>query len=126
MKHAVLIALVLAATAAPALAEGDPIAGKTVFKKCMPCHALDEKNKVGPSLANIIGRPVASVEGYKYSKAMTTFAEGGRQWNEALLAEYLISPKALVKGTSMTFAGLKKLEDIANLTAYLKKPGEAP
>jgi cytochrome c len=53
---------------------------------------------------------------------MRAFAEGGRVWNEALIAEYLLSPRAMVPGTRMTFAGLKKIEDIANLIAYLKAP----
>ena len=53
---------------------------------------------------------------------MSAFAEDGKVWNEALLAEYLMSPKAMVPGTKMTFAGLKKIEDIANLIAYLKAP----
>lgn len=125
MKSLVPLVLALAA-AAPAFAEGDAVAGKTVFRKCMPCHAVEAKNKVGPHLENIVGRPVASVPDYRYSKAMTTFAEGGRIWNEALIAEYLLGPKSMVKGTSMAFAGLKKVEDIANLIAYLRKPGAVP
>jgi cytochrome c len=108
--------------AAPALAEGDAIAGKAVFRKCAPCHSTEKVNRVGPTLANIVGRPVASIADYGYSQAMTGFAEGGRVWNEALIAEYLMSPKAMVPGTRMTFAGLKKIEDIANLIAYLRSP----
>ena len=53
---------------------------------------------------------------------MTAFGEDGKAWNEAMLAEYLMSPKAMVPGTAMAFAGLKKIEDIANLIAYLKAP----
>lgn len=109
--------------AAPALAEGDAIAGKAVFRKCAPCHSTEPVNRVGPTLAGIIGRPVASVPDYGYSSAMTGFADGGKVWNEALIAEYLMAPKAMVPGTRMTFAGLRKLEDIANLIAYLKAPG---
>ena len=112
--------------ASAAHADGDPVAGKAVFRKCMACHSVEANNKVGPNLENIVGRPVASVEDYRYSKAMTAFAEGGRLWNEALLAEYLMSPRTMVKGTSMAFAGLKKLEDIVDLTAYLKNPAAAP
>lgn len=109
--------------AEPALAEGDAIAGKAVFRKCAPCHSTEPVNRVGPTLAGIIGRPVASVPDYGYSSAMTGFADGGKVWNEALIAEYLMAPKAMVPGTRMTFAGLRKLEDIANLIAYLKAPG---
>jgi cytochrome c len=119
-----LLALVAAflCLAAPALAEGDAIAGKTVFRKCMPCHSTEPITRVGPTLAGIVGRPVASIEDYSYSDAMTAFADGGRVWSEAQLAEYLMAPKAMVPGTRMTFAGLRKIEDIANLIAYLKNP----
>ncbi|WP_421581438.1 c-type cytochrome [Shinella sp. M31] len=108
--------------AAPAFAEGDAVAGNAVFKKCAPCHSVEKVNRVGPTLSGIIGRPVAIIEDYNYSPAMRTFGEDGKVWSEAQIAEYLMSPKAMVPGTRMTFAGLKKMEDIANLIAYLKAP----
>ncbi len=108
--------------AAPAFAEGDAVAGKAVFKKCAPCHSVEKVNRVGPTLSGIIGRPVATIEDYSYSPAMRAFGEDGKVWSEAQIAEYLLSPKAMVPGTRMTFAGLKKIEDIANLIAYLKAP----
>lgn len=108
--------------AAPAFAEGDAVAGKAVFKKCAPCHSVEKVNRVGPTLSGIIGRPVATIEDYSYSPAMRAFGEDGKVWSEAQIAEYLMSPKAMVPGTRMTFAGLKKIEDIANLIAYLKAP----
>lgn len=108
--------------AAPAFAEGDAVAGKMVFKKCAPCHSVEKVNRVGPTLSGIIGRPVATVEDYSYSQAMQAFGEDGKVWSEAQIAEYLMSPKAMVPGTRMTFAGVKKIEDIANLIAYLKAP----
>ena len=108
--------------AAPALADGDAVAGSAVFKKCAPCHSTEPVNRVGPTLAGIVGRPVATIADYSYSPAMRAFADGGRIWSEVQIAEYLLSPKAMVPGTRMTFAGLKKIEDIANLIAYLKNP----
>ena len=122
MKHLCAFAAAFLCLAAPALAEGDAVAGKAVFKKCAPCHSTEQVNKVGPTLSGIVGRPVASIADYDYSARMSAFAEDGKVWNEALLAEYLMSPKAMVPGTKMTFAGLKKIEDIANLIAYLKAP----
>ncbi len=106
--------------------EGDAKAGSMVFKKCMACHSATEpKNKVGPHLVGIVGKPVASVEGYKYSPAMTAFAAGGKVWDEATLSAYLAAPKAVVPGGKMAFAGLKKPEDLANIIAYLKDPASA-
>lgn len=110
--------------AAPAFAEGDAVAGKAVFKKCAPCHSVEKVNRVGPTLSGIIGRPVATIEDYSYSPAMRAFGEDGKVWSEAQIADYLLSPKAMVPGTRMTFAGLKKIEDIANLIAYLKAPAD--
>ena len=117
---AALLALGAAFTA-PALAEGDAVAGEKVFKKCMTCHSLEEgKNKVGPSLHNIMGRAAGTVEGYKYSKANAKAAEDGLVWTEEVMSEYLVNPRKYMPGTKMAFAGLKKEADIANLIAYLK------
>ncbi len=98
---------------------GDIAAGEKVFKKCKACHVVgEEKNKTGPHLVNIIGRPAAGVESYtKYSKAMK---ESGLVWDEATLDGYLTKPKKFLKGTKMAFGGLKKEKDRANLIAYLK------
>ena len=103
----------------------DAVHGAVVFKKCMVCHtATEPANKVGPSLQNLIGRPVASIEGFKYSKAMKEYG-AGKVWDEAALATYLVAPRNVVKGTTMAFAGLKKPEDIADVIAYLKDPAAA-
>ncbi|MXN44306.1 c-type cytochrome [Shinella kummerowiae] len=121
MKQLLTLAAFLC-LAAPAFAEGDAVAGKVVFKKCAPCHSTEPVNRVGPTLAGIVGRPVATIEDYTYSPAMRAFGEDGKIWSEAQIAEYLMSPKAMVPGTRMTFAGLRKIEDIANLIAYLRAP----
>lgn len=121
MKQLLTLAAFLC-LAAQAFAEGDAVAGKMVFKKCAPCHSTEPVNRVGPTLAGIVGRPVATIEDYGYSPAMRAFGEDGKVWSEAQIAEYLMSPKAMVPGTRMTFAGLRKVEDIANLIAYLRAP----
>lgn len=97
--------------------------GAKVFKKCMACHAIDEKNKIGPSLKGIVGRKAATVEGFKYSDAMLAKAAEGVIWDEATLTAYLPDPKAFVPGTKMVFPGLKKPEEVADLIAYLKTAG---
>ena len=119
MKNYVFIAAVAAGllSAAPAQA-GNAAAGEKVFKKCKACHYVDrEKNKSGPHLVNIVGRAAGAVEGFEYSKAM---AGSGLVWDEATLTGYLAEPKKYLKGTKMSFAGLKKESDIANVIAYLK------
>ena len=97
--------------------------GAKVFNKCMACHTVEDKNKVGPSLKGIVGRKAASVEGFKYSDAMLAKGAEGVIWDEATLAAYLPDPKAFVPGTKMTFPGLKVPEDVANVIAFLKTKG---
>lgn len=115
-----VVAFAAAAIAtAPAVA-GDAANGEKVFRKCKACHAVEEgKNKVGPSLHNIVNRAVGTVEKYKYSKAMIAYGEGGAVWDEATLSAYLEAPRKAVKGTKMAFAGLKKPDDRADVIAYL-------
>ena len=102
-----------------ALAQGDPEEGAKVYNKCKACHVVDEaKNRVGPHLVGIIGRPAGSVEGYSYSAAMK---ESGIVWDEASLDAYLASPREVVPGTKMAFAGLRQEEERADVIAYLKE-----
>ena len=97
---------------------GDVVKGQKIFKRCKACHYVDkEKNKTGPHLVAVVGRAAASIEGYKYSKAMK---ESNLVWDEETLAAYLKAPKKFVKGTKMAFSGLKKSKDIADIIAYLK------
>lgn len=119
-----------AAAEAPAteMAAADPAmveAGAKVFKKCAACHKVGEeaKNATGPMLNGIVGRAAGSVEGFKYSKPMTAAAEGGLIWTPEAMAEFLANPKGYMKGTKMTFAGLKKQEEVDAVIAYLSTFG---
>ncbi|AUQ70128.1 c-type cytochrome [Phaeobacter inhibens] len=96
--------------------------GEKTFRKCKSCHQIGEgaKSKTGPILNGIIGAPAAHVEGFRYSKAMKAAAEDGLVWDEAELAAFLAKPKTYMKGTKMSFAGLKKDADIEAVIAYLK------
>ncbi len=104
-----------------ALAQGDVTAGEQVFKKCMGCHAIGEgaKNKVGPELNALLGRVAGTVEGYSYSQPMKDAGAAGLVWTPETLAQYLPKPRDFVKGTKMSFAGLPKPEDVANIIAYI-------
>jgi cytochrome c len=112
-----LAVALLALSGQAALAGGDAAAGEKVFKKCKACHALEAgKNKIGPSLNGVFGRTAGMVEGYKYSGAMT---ESGVVWDETTMDAFLAKPKDYVPKTKMTFAGIPKEDDRANLIAYL-------
>ncbi|MHA1529286.1 MAG: c-type cytochrome [Alphaproteobacteria bacterium] len=120
---AALTALALTGMADPALAGGDAAAGEKIFKKCKACHKVGDgaKNGVGPMLNGIIGNEIASVEGFekKYSKAFMAKKDEGLVWTDEVLDAYLTKPKAYIKGTKMSFPGLKKEADRANVIAYL-------
>ena len=110
--------------AAPSFA-ADAEKGEKTFKKCKSCHQVGEgaKNKTGPVLTGIVGAPAGAVEGFRYSKPLKSAAEGGLVWSEAELAAFLTKPKKYMKGTKMSFAGLKKEADVAAVIAYLKAAG---
>jgi cytochrome c len=97
--------------------------GEKIWKKCRACHAvgLDAKNKVGPQLNELFGRVAGSIEGARYSKAMIDAGAAGLVWNEDNLDLFLTRPKSFVKKTRMSFSGLKKPEDRANLIVFLKQ-----
>ena len=76
-------------------------------------------NKTGPELNGVIGRVMGSIDGFKYSKGFQQAHDEGRVWDEAAMAEFMANPKAFMKGTRMSFVGLKKDEDVAALIAYL-------
>ena len=114
-----LMACFLLTGAGAAQAQGDPEKGAKVFNKCKACHAVDEaKNKVGPHLVGIFGRPAGSVEGFKYSDAMKS---SGIVWEDDTIAAYLKEPKAYIPGNRMAFVGLRKDDEIADLLAYLNE-----
>jgi len=92
--------------------------GERVFKsQCGTCHTVEEgKNRVGPSLAGIVGRKSGQVPGFKYSAANKN---ADITWTPETLDKYLINPKAMVPGTTMTYIGLKNEKQRADLIAYL-------
>ncbi|WP_281995316.1 c-type cytochrome [Ruegeria faecimaris] len=100
-------------------------AGEKVFKKCKSCHQIGEgaKHSTGPALNGVIGANAGSVEGFKYSKAMQASAEAGLVWTDEEMAAFLAKPKEYMKGTRMSFAGLRKQDDIEALIIYLKTFG---
>ena len=118
---AAMAVLAVAGFAGSALAQGDAAAGEKVFRKCKACHAVGDgaKNKVGPTLNGIVDNEIASVDGFKYSKAFLAKKAEGLVWTVDVLDSYLTKPKKFIPGTKMTYAGLKKEGDRENIIAYL-------
>jgi len=98
-------------------ATADVDKGARVFRKCSACHKLEAgANITGPYLFGVVDRPIGAAEGFGYSSAM---ASHGGEWTPEALNEFLEKPSAYVSGTSMAFSGLRKVEDRANVIAYL-------
>lgn len=118
MKTMMMIAgLAAAAMAAPAAAQ-DAKAGEKGFVQCRTCHSVVKgQNRIGPSLAGVVGRKSASIAGFNYSPAMK---RKGVTWTEANLNIYLTKPSAYVPGTRMAFAGIADAKRRADVIAYLK------
>ncbi|MBW6507209.1 MAG: c-type cytochrome [Rhodobacteraceae bacterium] len=102
------------------MAAADVEAGAKVWGKCRACHKVDGKNAVGPHLDGLFGRVSGAVEGYKYSDANKA---AGVTWTAEVLDAYLADPKAYMPGNKMTFVGLPKPEDRANVIAWLQANG---
>jgi cytochrome c len=96
----------------------DAEAGKKVFYKCAVCHSAESGvTRVGPSLYGVVGRKAGSLPNFNYSSAMRKY---GVTWTPETLNTYLAAPMKQVKGTKMTFAGIKDETDRANVIAYLE------
>jgi len=98
-------------------ASADAAAGEKVFAKCKSCHKVDGSNGVGPHLNGVVGRNHAGVSDYAYSEANLALA--AEIWSPEALNGFLVNPKEYMPGTKMSFAGLPKPEDRANVIAYL-------
>ena len=107
------------------LAMGDLAHGEKVFKKCSACHMVksDGKNMIGPNLWGVIGRNAGSLPDYKYSKAMIAH---GKEWSFDEMNGFLLKPKEWVKGTKMSYAGLKNAKDRAAVILYMNANSDSP
>ena len=100
-------------------------AGLKLSKKCTACHSLKSggPNGVGPTLWNIVNAPKASIDGYSYSSGLTSI---GGIWTIQDLNLWLKSPKKYAPGNKMSFAGLRKVKDRANMIAFLNSISDEP
>lgn len=108
------------------LAAADPAKGEQVFKKCTACHTITKggANGTGPNLWGVVGSAIGKhAAGFAYSPAL---AGKGGNWDWENLNHWVKEPRAFAPGTKMTFAGLGKPEDRANLLAYMNAQGDSP
>ncbi len=105
------------------LANADLAKGEATFAKCKSCHTIEAggANGIGPNLHGVVGEGVGvGAGGFAFSDALKSV---GGEWTFDKLNEWLTSPKAFAPGTKMTFAGLPKAEDRANIIAWLNTQG---
>jgi cytochrome c len=107
------------------MALGDVVSGEKIFKKCAACHSINKggKNKIGPALYNVVGRAVGGVDDYKYSKTLSSYS---KDWTFEELNGFLQKPASYLKGTKMSYAGLRKEKDRASVIKYLNQNGDSP
>ena len=105
------------------MVNADAAKGEQVFKKCTACHTINQggANGTGPNLWAIMGKPIGGgAPGFAYSPALS--GKGGT-WTWEAMSEWIKSPRDFAPGTKMTFAGIGKAEDRANLLAYMNAQG---
>ena len=113
---------------APLLASADLNAGKDKAKLCVTCHSFEKggPNRIGPNLYGVVGDEIAHDRGgFAFSEALTTKGKG-QTWTVDNLNEWLWKPQSFAKGTKMTFIGLPKPQDRANVVAYLNSLSDNP
>jgi cytochrome c len=116
--------LLPAARPPAAAAAGNTTRGRILFLRCASCHDVTTAPtaKIGPNLHGVIGRRVATVEGYKYSPALQS---ADFVWDAAHLDAWLTNPNAVAPGTAMAFAGIADAAERQAIISYLETQGDA-
>ena len=107
------------------MALGDVASGESIFKKCAACHSIKKggANKIGPALYGVVGSKVGSASDYKYSNALASY---GKEWTFEELNGFLTKLGSYLKGTKMSYAGLRKEVDRASVIKYLNQNSDNP
>lgn len=110
----------------PFLTTADAAAGEKLLKKCTACHTFEKGGRegVGPNQYGLVGRNIAKHPGYKFSDALLAMSD--QRWTFQNLSEFLYKPRKFAPGNKMSFAGIKKPQDRANLIVYLNSLSDNP
>lgn len=119
---------VAVAPIAERLAAADPKKGETASKKCASCHQFNEggRNGQGPVLWDIVYRQKGGVSGFNYSNALKERAGKGEKWDYETLDAFIANPKGYLPGTSMSYAGISRPDERADLISYLRTLSKNP
>ncbi len=112
----------------PLLADADVAAGEAFSRACVACHTFDQggPNRVGPNNWGVVGAVVGHIEGFRYSRSMQALHDAGEIWTYEALDAYLLNPREYVPGTTMAYAGIRDIEDRANVIAWLRTLSDDP
>lgn len=96
--------------------------GERAFRKCAACHQVGEtaQNRVGPQLNDVMGRSLGGLDDFNYSATMVEMGESGLVWNNETMTEFLAAPRDYVKGTKMSFAGIRNEDELEAINAFLQ------
>jgi cytochrome c len=110
------------------MASADAARGQAAVKACASCHTFEKggANRVGPNLYGIVGDKKAHIEGFKYSSALAERGSKGEKWGFEELYAFLENPKGYISGTTMSFAGVRRSGDRADIIAYLRSLADSP
>ena len=122
VSHTLLAAALLALLPAAGAWSTEAARGRALYLECKRCHQVGggAEHRIGPHLNDVFGRAAGSLEGFRYSPAMTSAGAGGLVWTEATLDAFLSDPHAYLPGSRMSFAGMEMAEDRATLLAWLQ------
>ncbi len=106
-------------------APSDPLAayagdhGAEVFRACVACHTLSEKDaqRAGPTLAGLYGRRIASLPGYRFSDPLKSM---NIVWTPETVSKlFELGPNTYTPGTKMPEQRIGSAEDRKALTDFL-------
>lgn len=108
------------------LASADIARGENQFKKCAACHTIDKGGAqgIGPNLYGIVGKKHGQIAGFGYSNALKETSD--KVWDWEGMSAWLKNPRAYIPGNKMSFAGLSKAQDRADLLAFLNSKSDSP
>lgn len=110
------------------MAQADATRGQAAFRPCAACHTVENggANRVGPNLWNTVAQKMGHAQGFNYSSAIRQRQAANETWDYERLYRFLENPRGFLNGTSMSFAGVRRSGERADIIAYLRSLADSP